>query len=102
MVGVFNIAINLPKRKRKGKEPGKEPGQEFEPKEAVQRIIDALELIEIFFDNKNYLQGISLLSAAQEVFLKAAIINELRNQYPTIEIPVNNPNITLNINSLKL
>lgn len=94
MVGVFNIANNLPKRKEK------EPGQEFEPKEAVKRIIDALELIEIFFTNKNYLQGISLLSAAQEVFLKAAIINELRKQHLTIEISVNGQDITLNINKV--
>lgn len=98
MVGVFNIANNLPKRK--GKEPGKEPGKEFEPKEAVKRIIDALELIEIFFDNKNYLQGISLLSAAQEVFLKAAIINELQNKYSTIPLSVNNQDIILNINDV--
>lgn len=45
--------------------------------EATQRIVDAIDLIGFFFNQKNYLQGISLLAAAQETFLKAAILSQV-------------------------
>jgi hypothetical protein len=51
---------------------------EFEIKPATQRIADALELIRIFFLQKNYLQGIALLAAAQETFLKVAILSKIK------------------------
>lgn len=53
-------------------------GPEFMPKSATQRIIDALALIEIFFEKENYIQGITLLAAAQETFLKVAITTQVR------------------------
>ncbi|MFN6513764.1 MAG: hypothetical protein RMY29_004575 [Nostoc sp. CreGUA01] len=45
--------------------------------QATQRIVDALDLIGFFFNQKNYLQGITLLAAAQETFLKVAIVSQL-------------------------
>ncbi len=54
----------------------KDNTKDFEVAKASQRIIDSLELIEFFFEQNNYLQGISLLAAAQETFLKVAIIHE--------------------------
>ncbi len=55
-----------------------EPNQsEFEIESATQRIVDALDLIGIFFNQENYLQGITLLSAAQETFLKVAILSKV-------------------------
>ncbi|WP_177176287.1 hypothetical protein [Trichormus sp. NMC-1] len=53
-------------------------GQEFEVKSAVDRILISLDLIEIFFIQENYIQGIALLSATQETFLKAAIFSQKR------------------------
>lgn len=53
-------------------------GQEFEVKSAASRILTALDLIEIFFKQENYIQGIALLNATQETFLKAAIISQKR------------------------
>ena len=47
--------------------------KEFEPELAIQRVRDTLDLIEIFFEQENYLQGIILLSAAHETFVKAAL-----------------------------
>ncbi|BAZ87396.1 hypothetical protein [Dolichospermum compactum] len=43
---------------------------------ATQRIVDTLDLIGFFFNQKNYLPGIALLAAAQETFLKAAIVSK--------------------------
>ena len=54
---------------------------EFEPKAAGKRIVDALDLIEIFLENGNSVLGVTLLAAAQETFLKAAIIH-LVSQLP--------------------
>ena len=53
-------------------------GKEFEVKSAVARILTAIDLIEIFFKQENYIQGIALLNATQETFLKAAIIGQKR------------------------
>jgi hypothetical protein len=64
IVDVFNIKSSFVK------------GQEFEVKSAVDRILTALDLIEIFFKQENYIQGIALLNATQETFLKAAIIKQ--------------------------
>ncbi|MEH2315247.1 MAG: hypothetical protein V7K35_28430 [Nostoc sp.] len=52
-------------------------GQDFEITQATQRIVDALDLIGFFFNQKNYLQGITLLAAAQETFLKVAILSQV-------------------------
>ncbi|MBD2692128.1 hypothetical protein [Anabaena catenula] len=50
--------------------------EDFEIPNASQRIVDSLDLIGFFLNQKNYLQGITLLAAAQETFLKTAILNE--------------------------
>lgn len=50
---------------------------EFSIPAASQRIIDVLELINIYFKQQNYLQGITLLSAAQETFMKVAILKKI-------------------------
>ncbi len=50
--------------------------KDFEIANASQRIVDSLDLIGFFFNQNNYLQGISLLAAAQETFLKVAILHE--------------------------
>jgi hypothetical protein len=51
-------------------------GQEFEIKPATERVVTGLDLIEIFFKQENYIQGIAILSACQEIFLKIAIISQ--------------------------
>ena len=53
---------------------------EFKAENAVERIRKALDMIEIFFENENYIEGIVLLTAAQETFLKAAILNYIKNK----------------------
>lgn len=62
----------------------KEEGSEFKIEAATQRIVDALDLIGRFFNNKNYLQGITLLAAAQETFLKVAILSKIATINDTI------------------
>ncbi|MEH2293969.1 hypothetical protein [Nostoc sp.] len=59
-------------------------GQEFEVKASIDRIVTALDLVEIFFKQENYIQGIAILNATQETFLKAAIISQTKkiNDYP--------------------
>ncbi|MBD2568853.1 hypothetical protein [Anabaena lutea] len=78
MVSVFNIRKSLIKKDE----------NEFYVKPAIQRVVDSLSLIEIFFKEKNYIQGITLLAAAHETFLKAAIINELYSRYETFDSPI--------------
>lgn len=60
--------------------------EELEIQPATQRIVDALDLIEIFFSQRNYLQGITLLAAAQETFLKVAILSEIKKINETIDL----------------
>lgn len=55
---------------------------EFQPDNAIERVRKALDLIEIFFEQENYLQGITLLAAAQETFLKAATFKLIREKQP--------------------
>lgn len=74
MVSVFNVRESLDKR------------NEFEVEPAIQRVVDALDLVEIFFKKKNYIQGIALLAAAHETFLKAAISNEIENKHVTLNV----------------
>ena len=50
---------------------------EFSLEAATQRIVDAMELIRIFFKQSNYLLGIALLAAAQETFLKVAVLSQI-------------------------
>ncbi len=50
---------------------------EFNPAKAIERVVDALDLIEIFFENENYALGVALLAAAHETFLKAAILERV-------------------------
>ena len=49
---------------------------EFSLPAATQRIVDVLDLIGIFFEQENYLQGITLISTAQETFLRLAIVSK--------------------------
>jgi len=75
-VNVFNIKATVDNKE-----------DEFKPQNAIERVHRALDLIEIFFKQENYLQGITLLSAAQETFLKAAVMDYLSNvgQIGTVE-----------------
>jgi hypothetical protein len=50
---------------------------EFSIEAATQRIVDCLDLIAIFLSQENYLQAISLISAAQETFMKVAILQKI-------------------------
>ena len=50
---------------------------EFSIPAATQRIVDVLDLIGIFFNQENYLQGITLISGAQETFLRLAIVSKV-------------------------
>lgn len=52
---------------------------EFSIEAATQRIVDALELISKFLGQENYLQGIALLAAAQETFLKVGILTKTKD-----------------------
>ncbi|RAM52588.1 MAG: hypothetical protein C6Y22_05340 [Hapalosiphonaceae cyanobacterium JJU2] len=79
MVSVFNIRKSLIKKDE----------NEFYVEPAIQRVVDALALIELLFKGKNYIQGITLLAAAHETFLKAAIINEIYSRYETFDSPTN-------------
>ncbi|MEH1766863.1 MAG: hypothetical protein V7L27_08820 [Nostoc sp.] len=53
-------------------------GQKFEVKASIDRIITALDLVEIFFKQENYIQGVAILNATQETFLKAAILSQTK------------------------
>lgn len=68
-VNTFNIKSNNTDGKQK----------DFQVEVAIQRVRRALELIEIYFEQENYIQGITLLAAAQETFMKAAIVHQLKN-----------------------
>jgi hypothetical protein len=57
--------------------PITDDSQDFAIPQATQRIVDTLDLIGFFFNQKNYLQGITLLAAAQETFLKTAILSQV-------------------------
>jgi len=56
---------------------------DFKPENAAKRIREALDLVEFFFTQENYIQGITLLAATHEAFLKSAIILRLS------QLPVN-------------
>jgi hypothetical protein len=59
-------------------------GQEFQRKPATQRIVESVDLIEKFFEHENYIQGITILSAAQETFLKVAVLSQIDRINETI------------------
>lgn len=77
---------------------GRKTSDNFDVAAAIQRVVDTLNLIEIFFKEKNYLLGITLLVAAQESFLKAAIVNEINNK----KINIKNLNYHKNIEDNKI
>jgi len=58
---------------------------EFSIESATRRIIEVLDLIGIFFSQENYLQGITLLAAAQETFMKVAILQKIQDLKVTIK-----------------
>jgi hypothetical protein len=60
--------------------------KDFDIPEATQRIVNALDLVSIFFSNQNYLQGITLIAAAQETFMKVAILSKIATITDTINI----------------
>ncbi|MEZ2248253.1 hypothetical protein [Microcoleus sp.] len=66
IVDFFNLNRSLESRE-----------DEFSLEAATQRIVDAIELIRIFFKQSNYLLGIALLAAAQETFLKVAVLSKI-------------------------
>ncbi|MDJ0901656.1 MAG: hypothetical protein QNJ55_22930 [Xenococcus sp. MO_188.B8] len=55
---------------------------DFEVAVAIKRVIRALDLIQKYFEQKNYIQGITLLAAAHEAFIKAGIIYFLDKRNP--------------------
>lgn len=55
----------------------KNDDDEFSIESATQRIVDVLDLIGIFFSQQNYLEGIGLLSASHETFMKVAILKKI-------------------------
>ncbi|MDB9512830.1 hypothetical protein PN499_16700 [Kamptonema animale CS-326] len=63
-----------------------DPSQsEFDPIRAIKRVRQALDLAEKFFESENYLPGVNVLAAAQETFLKAAIIYKLQQENKVID-----------------
>lgn len=51
----------------------KDPGRDLIPAEAVKRIQDALDLVEILLKNEQYVLGIIVLASSHETFLKASL-----------------------------
>jgi hypothetical protein len=68
LVNIFNI-----------KNPGstENDSNDFTVAVAIKRVIRALDLVEKYFEQKNYIQGITLLAAAHEAFMKAGIFHKL-------------------------
>ncbi|MFM5979583.1 MAG: hypothetical protein ACKO9I_03420 [Sphaerospermopsis kisseleviana] len=77
LVRFFNIESELAKS-------GK-----FDSGLAIERVINALELVSCYFQEQSYIQGITLLSAAHETFLKAAIMKELSKKYSYFNLSIN-------------
>lgn len=77
-------------------------GDEFEPKQAIKRVRKTLDLIEYFLKQKNYLQAIILLSAAQETFLKASISLYLQKHIPGGFKEWNEKGLSLNLKETKI
>ena len=75
---------------------------EFEPKQAIKRVRKTLDLIEYFLKQKNYLQAIILLSAAQETFLKASISLYLQKHIPGGFKEWNEKGLSLNLKETKI
>ena len=65
---------------------GADSNKDFEVPQATQRIVDTLDLVAIFLQQRNFLQGITLLSAAQETFLKVAIWSKVETINKTITL----------------
>ena len=66
--------------------------RDFTVGSSTERINYAVELIDKFLQKGNYLQGITLLSAAQETFLKTALLKVFKD----------NRNITLDVGNKKI
>ncbi|AFZ26270.1 hypothetical protein Cylst_4166 [Cylindrospermum stagnale PCC 7417] len=66
--------------------PSIDDSEDLAVPQATQRIVDTLDLIGFFFNQKNYLPGIALLAAAQETFLKVAILSQVATINETINI----------------
>ena len=90
LVGVLNIEYNVSKRKDFN---GRNQSKEFDADEAITRVIKALEIVEIFFEKQNYIQGITLLAAAHETFMKAAIVKKLHKDYKDNNIKWSEPGL---------
>ncbi|WP_223278170.1 hypothetical protein [Nostoc sp. 'Peltigera membranacea cyanobiont' 232] len=74
--------------------PLTDSSQDFAIPQATQRIVDALDLIGFFFNQRNYLQGITLLAAAQETFLKVAILSQVAMINETITLNGDSRNVS--------
>ncbi|MBE9055029.1 hypothetical protein [Sphaerospermopsis sp. LEGE 08334] len=81
LVRFFNIETELDKSRK--------IAPETLIKDAIKRVVNALELVSCYFQEQSYIQGIALLAAAHETFLKAAIMKELSNQYSYFNLSVN-------------
>jgi hypothetical protein len=81
LVRFFNIETELDKSRK--------IDPETLIKDAIKRVVNALELVSCYFQEQSYIQGIALLAAAHETFLKAAIMKELSNQYSYFHLSVN-------------
>lgn len=75
MVKIFNLNRTLENNEK-----------ELDIPAATQRIVDALDLVGIFFSQKSYLSGIALLASAQETFLKVAILSKVATISDTISL----------------
>ncbi|MEH1932143.1 MAG: hypothetical protein V7L14_00080 [Nostoc sp.] len=68
--------------------------QDLTVSQATQRTVDTLDLIGFFFNQKNYLPGIALLAAAQETFLKVAILSKIATFNDTINLNGNSRKVS--------
>jgi hypothetical protein len=55
-------------------------GNDYSIETISQRLSDALDLVGIYFRQRNYIQGVTILASCHEVFLKAALLKLLQNQ----------------------
>ncbi|MBE9234060.1 hypothetical protein IQ231_20930 [Cuspidothrix issatschenkoi LEGE 03284] len=81
LVRFFNIETELDKSRK--------IAPEMLIKDATKRVVNALELVTCYFQEQSYIQGIALLAAAHETFLKAAIMKELSNKCSYFKLSVN-------------
>jgi hypothetical protein len=75
IVGLFNIQFVIANKEIN--ENISDERKELNFKHATKRIYDALGVVDILFSNQKYIVGATILAAAHETFLKAAIDKQL-------------------------